>query len=389
MSLSAIPLPIRIVAGVLLVFLLFRLIGGHGELLLILAGILWAVLLVALLYESGPLARLGGLPGAGQMLDWVTNRASAPPPSSGAAIPGRSSPPNQSRGGLNDEDRARLLAEAHATLEQIVGQEEARDLIETRLFEPARRASTAEAPAFGTRAPAVVVAISGQRGLGAEEIARAVAKGYVGHGALRRAHVVALRSHDLRTGASQVETVTAKAEEAIGGTLLLEDADWMLDPDPYGGPTAPGVEAGLAIFDVAQRHPQSFLIVATFAEGTDNRLRNDSGHDRWLGRLTVHNIRLKPLDDVDLLFVLRRELEAIGCPLDAAANRAARTLLRDVREHRGPDFDNAEACRRIAEQLSAAATEMALEDGRHLTGEPGAPRSISQDHVGRVRDTWE
>ena len=388
MSISAIPLPIRIVAGALLIYVLFRLIGGHGELLLILAAMLWAVVLIALLYECGPLARLGGLPGAGWLLDRITNRTSAPQPLSAGAMPGGRAPPPEPRGGLSDEDRARLLNEAHATFEEIVGQEDACALIETRLFETAR-ASTDEAPAFGTRAPAVIVAISGQRGLGAEVIARAVAKGYAGHGALKRAHVVALRSHDLRTGGSQVTVVTGKAEEAIDGTLLLEDADWLMEPDPYGGATGPGVEAGLAILDVAQRHPQSFLIVATLAEGTDNRLRNDSGHDRWLGRLTVHSVRLKPLDDDELLIVLRRELAAIGCPLETEAERAARSLLREVRDHRGPSFDNAEACRRIAEELSAAETEMALEDGAQRTVESGTPRSIAQRHVLRVRETWE
>ena len=330
MSLSAIPLPIRVVAGVLLIFLLFRLIGGHGDLLLILAGVLWAVVLISLLYESGPLARLGALPGVGWLLDRVTNRTGAPPPSSAGAAPGRSAKSQQPRGGLSDEDRARLLNEARATLEEIVGQSEACDTIETRLFQPAR-ASTGKTSAFGTRAPAVIVAISGQRGLGADEIARAIAKGYAGHGALKRAHVVALHPHDIRAGTSQVnKAVTSKAEEAIGGTLLLEDADWLLDPDPYGGSTGPGVEAGLAILDVARRHHQSFLIVATFEDGGDNRLRNDSGHDRWLGRLTMHSVRLKPLDDDDLLVVLRRELEAIGCPLDPDADRSARALLREV-----------------------------------------------------------
>ena len=346
------------------------------------------IVLLALFYESGPFGRLGGLTGVGWLLDRVTNRTTAPPPSSTSASPGTREPPRQPRGTLSDEDRARLLVEAHSTLEGIVGQEEACALIETLLFEPART-STDDTPAFGTRAPAVIVAISGQRGLGAEEIARAVAKGYAGHGALKRAHVVALRSHDLRSGTSPVKAVTAKAEEAIGGTLLLEDADWLLDPDPYGGSSGLGVEAGLAILDAAQRQPQSFLVVATFGEGTDNQLRNDSAHDRWLGRLTMRSVRLKPLDDDELLVVLQRELEAIGCPLDGEAHRSARALLREVRENRGSNFDNAEACRRIAEQLSSAETEMALEDGIERTADASTPRSISQRHVRRVQDTWE
>ena len=388
MLLSAVPLPIRIVGGLLLGILLLRLVGGWGELILILAGIAWITVLLALLYESGPLARLGAVPGVGWVLDRLTNRTSAPQPAGTAAVAGRSAPEPRPRGGLSAKDRARLLGEAHAMLEGIVGQEEASSFIRVRLFEPAR-ASTKGSPAFGTRAPAVIVAISGQRGLGAEEMAHAIAKGYAGHGALERAHVVAVRSHDLRAGSGHVDTIAAKAEEAIGGTLLLEDADWLLEPDPFGAPAAPGIEAGLAILGVAQRHPQSFLIAGTFADGADDRLRNDSGHARWLGRLALHTIRLRPLDDDELVAVLRRELDALGCPLDTEAIRAARALLREVREHRGASFDNAEACRRIAEQLSAAETEAALEDDPQRAPAPGAPRTITQRHVLRVRDTWE
>ncbi|MEM6547269.1 MAG: hypothetical protein AAF713_05940 [Pseudomonadota bacterium] len=379
MSLSAIPLPIRIVAGMLIGLLLFKAIG-NASILLIIAAVLWTLLLAGLLYESGPLAALGGVPGLGKGLNWITNRTAAPNPAGDTAA-------EASAAKLSEEDRQALLTQAYHALDNAIGQEDARDLIETRLFEPAR-ASTDDEPSFGTRAPAVMVVISGQRGLGAEQIARAIAKGYAGLGALKTAKVVELRSRDVRGSTDQISAVTDKAEEAIGGTLLMEDADWLLAPDPYGGGEPPGVEAGMALLGVAQANPQSFVIVATLEEGAEERLRQDSGHARWVGRLALRVVRLTPLEDEQLLSILLDELDAIRCPPEPDAERSLRVLIREVQEHSGAGFDNAEACRRIAEQLSTAEMEMALEDNAPAPV-PGTPRTLALRHVQRVQDTWE
>ncbi|MEM9429170.1 MAG: hypothetical protein AAGA32_06700 [Pseudomonadota bacterium] len=381
MSLSAIPLPLRIIGGLLIGMLLFRFLGGMGPLLLIIGLVLWLAVGLALLYDSGAAAGLGGVPALGALLDRITNRSEARPPPPDAR---EKAAPAAPRGSLGAEEREKLLAEAYERLDGLTGQAAAADLIETRVFEPIRSAPE-DGPAFATRAPALAVILSGPRGVGLADAAFAVARGVAGLGALNRAHIAELRARDLRGDAT--DAATKKAEEANGGTLYLPDADWLLAADPYGG-ASPGVEAGLAILDVAERRPHSFLIVATLPEGMEETLRANDDHRRWLDRLAVRSIRLEGLEDDMLVDVLAAELEALGCPLEEEGRRPARALVREVREAQGAAFDNAEACRRLAEQLSAAETEMTLEAGAEPPV-PGASRPIARRHVMRVQETWE
>jgi hypothetical protein len=379
MSLSAIPLPIRLVAGLLVGMLIFSL-AKSGEVFVIVAVLLWALVFFGLIYESGAVPALSGLGPVTSGLNWLTNRAARASKAAEAAAP----PAAAAR--LGDDERRELLAEGLSDLRSVVGQETALDTIETRIFEPARR-STRETPSFGSRAPALLVLIAGPNGVGAREIARAIGKVLAGYGALRTGNLVELRPRDVRSGVDHVEAVTRKAEEAVGGTLLIEDADWFLNPDPFGGAKGPGLEAGAALLDVAEANPQSFVIIATLSEATLERLRNDPEHAKWTGRLGLRIVRLDPLDDDQLLDILRREAEDMGHPLAPDVERGARLLIREHRDVMGDGFDNAEACRRLAEQLATAVSEMALESG-DASGD-GRTRPIERRHVQRVQETWE
>jgi hypothetical protein len=379
MTISAIPLPIRLVGGLLVGMVLLSLVKS-GAIFIVVAVLLWTVVILGLVHETGGVPVLSRVGPVGSGLDRLTNRAARPSSATGEGAP------HKDAARLSDEERRKLLAEGMAELEAVVGQESALDTIERRIFEPARR-STKDAPEFGSRAPALLVLIAGPAGAGARTIARAAAKVLAGLGALRTGKIVELRPRDVRSGVDQIEAVTRKAEEAVGGALLLDDADWLLNPDPYGGGTGPGVEAGSALLDVAEANPQSFVILATLSEATLNRLRNDPEHGKWIGRLAMRAVRLDPLDDDQLLDILRRELDGMGHPLAPEAERSARLLIRETREAMGDSFDNAEACRRMAEQLATAVSEMALEDGHHPRD--GAIRAIERRHVQRVQETWE
>jgi hypothetical protein len=379
MSLSAIPLPIRLVAGLLVGMLVFSL-ARSGEIFLILAALLWAVVLIGLIHETGAVPALSRIGFVSTGLNRLTNRSARAPRASEQT----EAPAGGAR--LGEAERRELLEEGLSELRTVVGQEAALDTIETRIFEPARR-STEDAPNFGSRAPALLVLIAGPVGVGARTIARAIGKVLAGYGALRTGKLVDLRPRDVRSGVDHVEAVTRKAEEAVGGMLLIEDADWFLNPDPYGGAKGPGLEAGSALLDVAEANPRAFVIVATLSEATLERLRNDPEHAKWIGRLGLRIVRLDPLDDDQLLGFLRREAEGMGYALSPDAERSARLLLREYREVMGDGFDNAEACRRLAEQLATAVSEMALE-GEAPSGGARAG-AIERRHVQRVQETWE
>ena len=376
--LRAIPLPIRLVVGLLLGVVLARLFGNLPTALLSLAILAWLLVLTGLAYEAGWLGRAGQLAVVGPALDRLVNRqariaTSAPVP---AARPQQ----------LSAADRERVLGEAYRELDAIVGQEQAKASIDLKLLEPARQ-STEGHPSFGTRAPALFIGVRGPLGTDLRRMARAIGRAYVGLGALAKDKIVVLASRDARPGKDQVEAVRKKAEEAVGGVLLLEDADWLLEGDGYGGNSKPGVEAGVALLDVAVAHHQQMVIVATFAEAAEERLRGDADHARWMGQLAVRWVALQHLEEEELFALLHKELAAIGLQLDADAERPARALLRDVRETMGRNFDNSDACRRIAEQLGAIAAELATQEP--ASASQGGNRSITARHVRLVSDSWE
>ena len=162
MSLSAIPLPIRLVAGLLVGMALFSLVSS-GKIFIVLAVLLWTVVLMGLVHEAGivpVLARLGPVAAGLNRLTNSAARASVAPGETG---------PSRSAARLSEDERRKLLAEGLAELDAVPGQEAALDTIETRIFEPARR-STDDAPEFGSRAPALLVLISGPAGVGARAI---------------------------------------------------------------------------------------------------------------------------------------------------------------------------------------------------------------------------
>jgi len=353
--LAAIPWPLRAVGLLLVGLVAFKLIGAvPAALLIALAAALWVVALTALFYEAGWLNALARAPVIPAFLGFVTNRAAVA--RAVRAEAGSAAAQAAPSGALDDAERRRLFAEAEAALDALQGVDAAREAIRTRLIDIARH--DPENP-FGSRAPAVLMLLSGPRGVGKTQAAHACARMMAGLGALRTAGIVTLRESDLRGGghASATELGRAKAGEALDGALLLDDADWLLQPDPYGGGAdGPGVDIGLAILDVAQAHPRRILLLATLSAEAEARLRADPAHARWLGKLTVRSAAFGHLDDAALLAILEGHLAASGWRLENDdATRAARRLLSDLRDRAGAHFDNAEACRRTAEKLIDAA----------------------------------
>jgi len=61
------------------------------------------------------------------------------------------------------------------------------------------------------------------------------------------------------------------------------------------------------------------------------------------------------LDEPTLFELLERHLDRRQLRLDAEAQKPASALLRETRDAMGVDFDNAGACRRLADDLAAVA----------------------------------
>jgi len=322
-----------------------------GALLMPVMILLWLVVLTTLMYEFGWLNALSNVPVVSGFLGFMTNRAAV---SDSAQAPPQETGP---RGELSDEDRARLYESGSSTLRSMIGFADVEAEIHERFIKVAQ--ANPDNP-FATQSPAVIALFSGPRGVGKTTAACATAQMLAGCKALSTAKFVVLRNSDLRSGeySGATDLATKKAEQAIDGALLLDDADWLLQSDPYGGAQGPGVDLGMAILDVARQHERKIFIVATMSSTGAEKLSRHEDHGRWLGKLTRRNIEFHAPDENTLLEVLQKQLSGAGWSLeDNAAESSAKRLLLEQAERAGDSFDNAEACRRTAESLVETARQ--------------------------------
>lgn len=354
-QLSYIPLPLRIIGVLVIGLLLYKALGAIiGSFLLVIMILIWLLVLITLMYEFGWLNFLANVPMISTLLAFLTNRkALAQSDGSGAST--------QSAGVLNDEERQELYQKANARLNQLEGAQNVRAQIFQRILDPAE--SNPENP-FATQSPALVIVFHGPPGTGKTTAAIATAQMLTGMDTLKTANVVTLRESDYRMNrsGSAIEFGQQKAREALGGTLLLDGADWMLKPPSYANEDGPGVEIGLGILEIARQNPLSVLVLATMSDTAAKRLNSDPSHAKWLSKLTHRSISFDPLDDDALLSILDDQINASGWSLEnTESKRAASRLLTEVADRAGDAFDHAEACRRIAEKLIETAREEGLD----------------------------
>jgi len=353
-QLSMIPLPLRIAAMFLIGLVIFKLVGSVSSTIFFwLAVVLWTLSLMTWAYDQGWLNPLARVPVLSNALGFLSNRAAITVPQEMTTGDTPEGPPGE----LNDTEREKLFSSALERLSDLRGNDDSKDLLLQRIIDPAR--SDPESP-FGSTAPAGIILISGPRGVGKTTIAKATASLLAGVSATKTATIVNVRETDLRTGefSSAIEMARRKVRSARGGTLLLDDADWLLNADPYGGVTSPGLDFGNTLVQTVSEFPKEVSIIATLSPTALERLTEDANHGRWLGKLARREVLLEDLGDDALLEVLERELNKIGWELDDDdADVAARRLLSDLCDRKAPNFDNAIACRRTAETLVEITSE--------------------------------
>lgn len=341
--LSAVPLPLRLILVFLLIVMTYKILGsGLSLILLPLMLVLCALTVTTLMYEFGWLNWVSGMPVLAGFYGFMTNRQG-------------SQSDEGSRGELSDEDRLRLYEKGASSLRSLIGAEAVEAEIYERFVYVAK--DNPDQP-FATQAPAVLGIFAGPRGVGKTTTVNATAHLLAGCNALLTSKIVTLRDTDLRSGQYSSATAlgTQKAKEAIDGALVLDDADWLVQEDAYG--SASGVDLGIAILDVILQYKGRIWIALTISHQCLEKLLNDPGHNRWLGKLTIKTIRFEHFEEEVLSKVLEQHLSRSGWTLeDESTKQAALRLLKEKADRAGPSFDNAEACRRAAESLMEIATQ--------------------------------
>lgn len=359
--LRAIPLPLRIAAIFLLGLVLFQFVGKMPSALFVSAAIVfWSVTLLTWVYDQGWVNALARVPGVSGALEFLTNRKALSGPETRTSTERTVAP----LGELDESERQALFEKAQQSLAALHGNDAAKEIITQRIVAPARE--NPENP-FGSSAPATIIMIAGPRGVGKTTLAHTLANLLVGVGAIKTARIVTVRPTDLRTGefASAIELARSKTKSARKGTLLIDDADWLLADDPYGAADTPGSDFGVTLVETASDTLDATLVVATMSVETLGRLKEDTQHSRWLGKLARREVVLQDLDDEGLLAVLKSELGSADWHIESEeAATTARRMLSDLRDRKTPNFDNAIACRRAAEKLVEITTEDLEEKAR-------------------------
>ena len=374
--LRAIPLPLRIAALLVLALAVYGVIGAaSAPIFLLLACVLWLLVICIWMYELGWLNALARVPVLSRFLGFMSNRKAV----SGPLEAGDAGGP---RGALEEKERDAIYMAGQQALADLRGHDDAIELVHQRIVEPA--AADPKNP-FGSRAPAAIVFVAGPRGVGKTTAAKALARMLVGVSAVKTANIVTLKPVDLRSGSygSVTQLAQEKARSACDGILFLDDADWLIEADPHSAGTGAGLEFGDALLEEIRAMPGRITILATLGAQTLERLSIDDGHKRWLGKLARRDVILKHLDPEDLLAVMEKELREMGWELeDDATATAARRLIDDMQARAGDAFDNADACRRLAERL----VQIAQDETR---GESSAARVIGRETIRTADDMME
>lgn len=281
-----------------------------------LASILWLIVILGALHVAGYLGPVSRWPIIGPGLDWLTGRSPPPP-----------SPPPLSH---SPEECQRVAAEKMNALQGI-------DMV----FQELDKWRTG----FRASRPGVVFWLAGPRGTGKSSLANALGCYFHGHGATTDHKARKFTWHDLQEG---LGTLNEQAQQSLGGILLLDGADWLIDENLQG------IQAGAALRKIAETSPHHLTVVVTCKTETPRRLNNDLQHkEKWLDYFTQYPIEFPTLSDDTLLSLIRSM--AVAARLDVEENEEVtgtlRRWLREIKKREGENFANALTAQEIVEHI--------------------------------------
>jgi hypothetical protein len=351
-----IPMPVKLLGGLLLALLLASMAGSVGGMFALLAALLWAASITVVLHVAGLVP-----PGIWTTVAAMVAKVLAPTakviapnrgtqPASNAAAPAQ----RQSRQSDIESSRPKALERGQNQLRAMIGADPARAEILEKIVPLAKTSATKGKRLLGA-SRALVVLITGPHGVGKSVVARALADMFYG---LSVVDIPILSELPAPSGSRLTPDWALALEEGLDGVTLVDNAAWLLQTHPLtGGLHVDGFLE--AVTQVANSSPGKLTLIITLSEKDLEAIHQRTSFRDLLRRLTVRHLAMSAMEPLDLVAVLDAQLQKQQLRLPAGQTDAVRRLIK--RHSDNENFDNAEAMRRVADGL----VEMAMGTNRH------------------------
>lgn len=344
-----IPLPVKILAGLLLALLIASMAGSMGRVFALAAAVLWAAAAVVVLHIAG-LVPPGIWSGVAEMVTKVlapTAKAIAPTRGSPSSANVAAAAPRQSRQSDIESSRPKALERGQNQLKAMIGDDPARTEILEKIVPLARTSATKGKRLLGA-SRALIVLITGPHGVGKSVVARALADMFYG---LAVVDIPILSELPAPSGSRLTPDWALALEEGLDGVTLVDNAAWLLQTHPLtGGLHVDGFLE--AVTQVANTSPGKLTLIITLTETDLEAIHQRTSFRDLLRRLTVRHLAMRGMEPLDLVAVLEAQLQKQQLRLPAGQTEPIRRLIKRYSD--AENFDNAEAMRRVSEGLGEA-----------------------------------
>lgn len=341
-----IPMPVKLLGGLLIVLLVASLAGSVGGLFALVAVIAWVASVSVVLYVAG-LVPPGIWTTSAQMVAKLIAptakviAANRGPAGGMAAAPAA----RQSRQSDLESSRPKALERGTAQLKAMIGADPARTEILEKIV-PLAQTSAAKNKRLLGATRALVVLITGPHGVGKSVVARALADLFYG---LTVVDVPILSELPAPSGSRLTPDWALALEEGLDAVTLVDNATWLLQTHPLtGGLHVDGFLE--AVTQVANASPGKLTLIITLTEADLEAVHQRTSFRDLLRRLTVRHLAMAAMEPLDLVTVLEGQLQRQQLRLPAGEVEAVRRLIKRYSD--ADNFDNAEAMRRVADGLA-------------------------------------
>jgi hypothetical protein len=341
-----IPMPVKILGGLLLTLFIASMAGSVSGLFGLIAVIAWIAAATVVLHVAGLVPPGIWLSVASMVTKVLAPTAKAMAPATASPFSGAApaATPRQSRQSDLESSRPKAFERGQNQLKAMIGSDPARTEIFEKIVPLARTSATKGKRLLGA-SRALVVLITGPHGVGKSAVAHALADMFYG---LSVVDIPILSEIPAPSGSRLAPDWALALEEGLDGVTLVDNATWLLQSHPLtGGLHVDGFLE--AVTQVANSSPGKLTLVISLTDKDLEAIHQRASFRDLLRRLTVRHLAMRGMEPLDLVTVLESQLQKQQLRLPSGQTEAIRRLIKRYSD--SENFDNAEAMRRVAEGL--------------------------------------